>query len=140
MSDIFFTNKDEVPVPPDEVRIRSLEAQPRPDGARIVVKFAVTPFVHRPNIELSIVNAQGDEVSTLSVVEAIDAEMDFTMHLRQANTAGHYTLLMQVFYADLEGNAPDEGQTPSSGEILSKARQVVDQKEVEFDIPAGGAN
>ena len=35
MSDIFFSNIDEAPVPPAEVRIRSLTAQPRRDRFRL---------------------------------------------------------------------------------------------------------
>lgn len=135
MSEIFFTDSSEAPVPPDEVRIRTLEAEPRPDGRRIDVRTALTPFQQRPNIEISIRNQEGHEVSTLSVVEAIDAQMDFTMHLRGPQGAGHYTMAMRVFYADIESHEAGEDEAVQSSEILQKAAMVVDEAETEFDIP-----
>ncbi|MEX2160992.1 MAG: hypothetical protein WD751_03675 [Anaerolineales bacterium] len=142
MSDIFFTNTDEIPLPPDEVRIRELAATPRPDGGRIKVHFALTPFQRRPNIEASIRNEEGREVSALSIVEAIDASMDFTMHLREAITGGRYTLELLVFYADVEAQAANGSQADysqrSAGEVLEKARQIVDRRQVEFEIPNAG--
>lgn len=132
MSDIFFTDAGEAPVPPDEVRIRELDAQPRPDGRRIRVHAALTPFQKRPNVEVLIHNASGEEVSAVSLVEAIDPMMDFTMHLRESQTGGHYTLSASVFYADVEAA---QGSAPSAGEILGKARNVIDRREIAFDIP-----
>ncbi len=135
MSDIFFTEPSEAPVPPDEVRIRILEAAPRADGRRIVVRTALTPFQQRPNIEISIRDADEREVSTLSVVEAIDAQMDFTMHLRGPQGGGRYRVAMRVFYADIESHEADEGEAVQSADILQKAAMVVDEAETEFDIP-----
>ncbi|MEX2143293.1 MAG: hypothetical protein WD740_01750 [Anaerolineales bacterium] len=137
MTDLFFSNIDEAPVPPGEVRIRELAAEPRRDRARIDVSFALTPFQKRPNLELLICDEAGREMAALSVVEAIDPKMDFTMHLRQAETGGHYTLELLVFYADVEAHATTNGGQPSASEILSKARQVVDRRTIEFEIPAG---
>jgi hypothetical protein len=133
MSDIFFTNSSEAPVPADEVRVRQFSALPRRDGSRIDVKTELTPFQKRPNIEVSIKNSEGAEVAALSVVEAIDPKMDFTMHLREADTSGKYSATITVFYADVEASAKT-GQT-SSGEMLKKVRQVVDQRDASFEIP-----
>lgn len=135
MSDIFFTDASEAPVPPDEVRIRELEAEPRPDGRRINVRTALTPFQQRPNIEISIRNAAGQEAASLSVVEAIDAQMDFTMHLREAQTGGRYELHMRVFYTEIEGHQAAEGEDVSASQILDQAAQVVDERQVAFEIP-----
>lgn len=145
MSDIFFTESSEAPVPPDEVRIRALEAAARPDGIRIDVHMVLTPFQRRPNIEVSITNGVGREVAALSVVEAIDPKMDFTMHLRETRPTGNYTLAARVFYSDVEANAPANGDPPSVGEqisagqILKKAKHMVDQREVQFEIENQGA-
>lgn len=140
MSDIFFTNIDEAPVPPDEVRIRELTAQPRPDGVRIKVHFALTPFQKRPNIEVDITNAEGRQVAAFEVVEAIDPKMDVTMHIREARPSGHYTLGMSVFYADIESQAPADGTQASAGDLLAKARQVVDQRRIQFEVRAATEN
>lgn len=138
MSDIFWTDASEAPVPPDEVRIRQFSAAPRRDGTRIDVAAELTPFQKRPNLEVSIHNAAGNEVAALSVVEAIDPKMDFTMHLRETKTGGSYRVVMLVFYADVEqqqaANGSAKGHASSAGEILQNARQIVDQREINFEI------
>jgi hypothetical protein len=140
MSDIFFTDASEAPVPPDEVRIRALDVSPRRDGVRVDVHLELTPFQVRPNIEVAIKNGEGREVAALSVVEAIDPKMDFTMHLRESNPAGAYTLSALVFYADVEANAPANGGQSTAGEILKKAKQAVDQREARFEIGSATGN
>lgn len=135
MSDIFFTEAGEAPVPPDEVRIRELDAQPRPDGVRIKVRAALTPFQRRPNFEAVITDIDGHELAAVSVVEAIDPIMEFTMHLRQARTAGDYTLSARVFYADVEAQQAETAGEAAAGELLHKAKWVVDERSVEFNIP-----
>lgn len=134
MSEIFFTDSSEAPVPPAEVRIRALDASPRPDRVRVDVHLELTPFQRRPNIEVSIANEAGRQVAALSVIEAIDPKMDFTMHLRKPDPGGSYTLAIHVFYSDVEANAPSNGGQTSAGEILKKAKQVVDQRDLKFDV------
>lgn len=140
MSDIFFTDASEVPVPPEEVRIRALEDAPRPDGIRIDVHLELTPFQLRPNLELTLTDASGRQVSTFSVVEAIDPKMDFTMHLRVPEASGRYSLSVQVFYSDVESNAPANGGEKSAGEILKKAKTIVDQREIQIEVPNKSRN
>ena len=140
MSDIFFSNIDEAPLPPAEVRIRELAARPRRDRARIDVQFALTPFQQRPNIEVAVRDNAGRQVSALSIVEAIEPQMEFTMHLRRAPAGGFYTLELLIFYADIETHAPPKGVEPSAGEILAAAKQIVDRRQVEFEVPAPGQN
>ena len=134
VSDIFFTSASEAPVPPTEVRVRVLDVAPRPDGVRVNVHMELTPFQQRPNIEVAIHNADARVVAALSVVEAIDPKMDFTMHLRESKPTGSYTLSAFVFYSDVEANAPANDVQQSAGEILNNARQVVDQRKVAFKI------
>lgn len=135
MSDIFFTEAGEAPLPPDEVRIRELDAQPRRDGLRIKVRATLTPFQRRPNFEALITDVAGRELAAVSVVEAVDPIMEFTMHLRQARTAGDYTLNARVFYADVEAQQTDSAGEAAAGELLHKAKRVVDERSVHFNIP-----
>ncbi len=135
MSDIFFTDASEAPVPSAEVRIRALDASSRRDGVRVDVHLELTPFQQRPNIEVAITNAGGRQVAALSVIEAIDPKMDFTMHLREPNPEGSYQLSVHVFYSDVESNAPANGGQGSASEILKKAKQLVDQRDLKFEIP-----
>jgi hypothetical protein len=134
VSDIFFTDASEAPVPRNEVRIRVLDVSPRRDGVRVDVHMELTPFQQRPNIEVAIANGDGQQVAALSVIEAIDPKMDFTMHLREGKPAGDYSLSALVFYSDVEASAPANGGEQSAAEILNKARQIVDQRKVAFKI------
>lgn len=134
MSDIFFTEAGEAPVPPNEVRIRELEAQPRPDGVRIQVRIDITPFQKRPNVEAVVVNEAGQPLATVSVVEAIDPIMEFVMHLRQPRTPGRYTLKARVFYADIEAQQTESPLESSSGELLNNAKEIVHEHAIDFIV------
>lgn len=145
MSDVFFTEPSEAPVPPEEVRVRQLGAAPRRDGARIDVKFDLTPFQRRPNIDVVINDPAGREVTALSIVEAIDHLMEFTMHLREPSRGGLYTLELSIFYADVEAHnvedhLPHNGDQPSAGTILERAKHVVAQRKITFEVPLQAGN
>lgn len=135
--DIFFSDPNDVPVPPDEVKIRDLTAQPHPDGRKVVVKFEITPFQKSPNVEIDILNQNGEQVSTLSIIEAIENKMTFTMHFRETNPEGRYTVKMRVFYANLDDFEEKDGETPSVGELLEQIGQTVDTAKTSFEIKPG---
>ena len=82
--DIFFQDPSEIPLPPDEVRIRKLSASPWPDGRRVKVVLEVDPFQKRPNADVFIRNALGDQVAEVSLIEPMTRKLEFTMHLRRA--------------------------------------------------------
>ena len=135
MSDIFFAEPDQIPVPPDEVRIRELAAQPQADGRRVSVRIDVTPFQKRPNMELVITNAGGDKVADFNVVEAMDNKMDFTVHLREPQPGGTYTVNLRVFYSNFEEFAQDENaQADSPRDFFEKTTQEVDARQTTFEI------
>ncbi len=132
--DIFFHDPDDVPLKPEDVRIRTLEAKPWPDGKRVAVRFEITPFLQRPNIEVKIFNSNQEEVAELNVVEVLELKMDFTMHIREPNPEGTFKISMRIHYSDLE-RFDKEGSTEySSGEILKKADITVDESEIIFII------
>lgn len=121
--DIFFNDPNDVPLPPDQIEIRELSAKPNPDGSRMLVNFEITPFQERPNIELSLNNQAGKEVASVSVVEAIENRMEFTLHVREPQPYGPGTLSMQVFYTDL--STLDQPDGPPIKETLAKNKKVV---------------
>jgi len=135
--DIFFSDPDKVPLPPEEVRILKLEASPWPDGQRVAVRIEVTPFQKRPNMEIAIFNHEGARVANLSVVEAMEAVFEFTMHLREAEPGGEYQVKARLFYSAIDDY---EGQGEASAEqILDKVGETVDEAEASFEIAAGKA-
>lgn len=123
--DIFFQDPNEIPLPPEEVRIREIYAEPWADGRRVRVFLEVDPFQRRPNAELFIFNSQGEEVAQTSIVEAFTRKIELNMHLRELNPAGKYTLKTLLYY-----NQKPEDEHPEP--IL------VDQRQFEFSISEPG--
>lgn len=103
MEEIEFVEPDETPQPPDLVKIESLQARVYPDGRRVRLDVKVTPFLERPNLEFTIVNAEGREVASLSVIESMDFIFEMTAHLRGPQPVGRYTLRAELFY---DGESP----------------------------------
>jgi len=126
--DIFFQDPSEVPLPPEEMRIRELRAQVWPDGTRVRVYLEVDPFQRHPSADLVISDPAGLEVTDASIVESMTRKMEITMHLRHAQPGGMYTLRAILFYLP----PPPEGEPPDPSQ-----RQVVDMSEVHFETPAG---
>jgi hypothetical protein len=101
-----------------DVRFTSAAVRPYPDGRRMKLSFALTPFKHRPSVDVTVTNAGGSEVASMSLIEAMDTEFDFTIHLRGPEPRGDHDLRMVMFY--LESDESGAG------------RQVVDERTLTF--------
>lgn len=127
--EIFFTNPDEVPLPPGEVRIRTLQTLVLPDRKRVKVYLELEPFQKRPNADLTIFSPSGRMLSTTSIIESMIRKIELVMHLRGEIEAGMHTLEVTVFYATL----PEQGAPEGEGESI--VRQIVDTASHQFEIP-----
>lgn len=136
--DIFFSDPDDVPVPPEEVGIRQLQAKPFSDGRRVGVRFHITPFLKRPNVEILIHNSAGEQVADLSVIEVIENQMTFTMHLGgRGPGGGEYTVSMRLFYPGLKAMDIDDPEDDSPIQVPDGTEQTMDRAEFRFEITAG---
>ncbi|MBL8046471.1 MAG: hypothetical protein JNL09_08020 [Anaerolineales bacterium] len=118
----FYEDPEDIPqpMPREDVRFESVQTEPYPDGRRVKLTFKLKPFIERPSVEAWVTNASGHMVATLSLIEAMDQEFDFTVHLRGPQPTGLHTLHLELFYvADVE--KPDE-------------KQIVDTQAVEFTV------
>ena len=134
--DIFFQDPTDIPLPPEEVRIRELTAEPWPDGRRVRVYVELTPFQTRPNGEINITNTDEEEVASVSFIETIDPKMQFTLHLRTPETQGEFSVNASIFYPVLIngqklGETQDQEPLPIPQDIM-----VVDQSFIKFTIPS----
>jgi hypothetical protein len=129
--DIFFSEPDETPVPPEDVRIRELRAEPYPDGRRVNVYLETDPFLYnqRPNADLFVFNAVGEEVASTSVIGSMSRKMELTLHLHRVKQGGRFSLRATLYYAKIE-EEPD-----SEREIELPERQIIDTAMVNFDLP-----
>ncbi len=137
--EIFFRDPNEVPLPPEEVRIRELRADPFPDGQRVRVYLETEPFQKRPSADLVITDETGQEVAAVSIIESMLRKMELTMHLRRGKTTGKFTLHADLFYGRLV--EPESGKKPAqeTGDYPLE-RTVVDQAEAVFEIQSNASS
>jgi hypothetical protein len=121
MDDIELFEPDEIPQPPELVKIESLTARVYPDGRRVRLDIKLTPFLERPNLELSIRNANGQEVASLAIIESVDYKFEMTAHLRGPQPVGPHTVRGELFYGEAE---------------KASARMTA---ETTFEVPQSGA-
>jgi hypothetical protein len=134
--DIFFADPSEVPLPPGEVRIRALNVEPWPDGKRLRVYLEVDPFQKRPNADLTLIDQDGRELSSVSIIESMTRKMELVMHLR-GEAPGACTLQALLYYAALPQSV-GPGETPAGDPAPEPKmeRTVVDERQVTFELPA----
>ena len=131
--EIFFQDPSDIPLPPDEVRIREFKAQPWPDGRRVRVTLQITPFQKKPNGEIRINDENGEEVANISIIETIDPNMELTVHLRQSETGGEYTAYAVLYYSETE-EAEVELGTEEEPAPQTVKNIIVDQADTRFSI------
>jgi hypothetical protein len=127
--DSLFLDTGEIPLPPDEVRIRTLRVDPLPNGRLVHVYLEVDPFQERPNVDLTISGNGGREVASTSIIESMERNIEIRLHVRGAVREREYSLKAILFYTEIEG------ETTSEGEIKPFERRVVDTAETSFTIP-----
>jgi hypothetical protein len=134
MMDIFFSDPNDVPLPPDQIHIREFEARAYSDLKRVAVRYEISPFMEKPNIEISIENGDGDQLAELSVVEVMDTRMDFTMHLKGGMADEHTRARIVMFYNEMEEFNLEAETLPTPEEFLNRVKNIVDQKEIPLTI------
>lgn len=97
--DFFFPEDNLTRMVPEETHITSLSAEAWPDGRRLRVNLEVTPFQKRPYIEVTLNDADGEEVASTSIVEPLSWKLEFTMHIR-GELNNPYTLNAKLYYPD----------------------------------------
>ena len=105
--EFFFPEDNLTRAVPEETKIAALSAQPYPDGRRLHVNLEVTPFQKRPYIEVTLQNADGDEVASTNIVEPMSWKLEFTMHLR-GELKNLYTLNARLYYPDGPSDEPHQ--------------------------------
>lgn len=127
--DIIFQDPSAIPLPPNEVRILKLHAEPWPDKQRVRIYLELTPFQKHPSGEITVQNPEGVELATLSIIETIDPKMEFTVHLRGPATEGENLVSATIYYLEAkEHEDADEIPDPTRKKI------VVDEGETHFRL------
>jgi len=97
----FFSPEDFAELlPPEEVSITELTAEPYEDGQRIRVNIEISPFEKRPHLTVTLSDTKKQEISQTSFVEPMTWKLEFTMHLRTEPAKGPLDLEARLFYPD----------------------------------------
>jgi hypothetical protein len=128
--DIFFQDPTAIPLPPSEVKIVELHAEPWPDNRRVRVYLEITPFLKRPNGEINLHDAQGNPVASVSIIESIEAKMEITLHMRGVDMQGDFTVSAIIYYLE----DPISTGEDIEADPTKQKRLVVDHAETSFQI------
>ena len=90
----------ETPVPPEEVRIRSVSVRPYSDRRRLGITLEVTPFQESPDIDVVAKNEQGDVIASASIIGAVANRLSLTLHLRIHPPSGRGRIWVALKYQD----------------------------------------
>ena len=133
--DIFLQDPSDIPLPPDEVRIRELRAEPFPDQRRVRITLEITPFQQRPNCEIQVTDLNGNAVASLSIIESIDPKMDFTVHLKTEKPDGKFIASVEIYYYEDEQTKGDPDLQAGGGTHQLPSRvNIVDRRQTVFVI------
>lgn len=127
--DIFFQDPEEIPLPPAEVRIRELKAEPWSGGKLIHINLEVDPSQKAPNADLFITNEAGEVLASASIIESMSRKMELTMHLPSGIVGKELNLEARLYFAEIIE------ETEFNQETKPVKRQIVDQTTIQFQIP-----
>ncbi|MBT3338889.1 MAG: hypothetical protein HN855_14900 [Anaerolineae bacterium] len=133
--EFFFPDLEELNIsklPPEEVRILKLAAEPYPDGTRVRINLDMTPYQMRPHLDMVLLNPQGKVIADVSIIEPMAWKQEFTVHLREARQDGEYKLAIRLFYP------PRDEEDPKLFRLDIPVENT-DFKELTFEISEGGA-
>ena len=89
-------------LPPQEVRIQELRAEPWPgEDRRVKIHLRLTPFLEKPDIHVVIEDSSQNEVASVDIIESFEDQMTFTMHIRGDDNSREYTLIASLNYPEV---------------------------------------
>ena len=87
---IEFFHEDEPP------RLLRGQALPYPDLHRVWVRVQLTPFAGHPELEMAILDAEGQAVATMIMVDVQFTYVSLTLHLKHPQPDAAYALLLRL--------------------------------------------
>ena len=104
---------------PDNVRIRSFDVEPYPDGLRLKCTLEITGSDTAPDAEFVLEDHEGHVSASSSIVGLVNNTALYTLQIREPTQVRRYTAKVIL-------TGPDEG--------------LVDQKVIGFSIPHASIN
>jgi len=91
-----------IPVPPEDMRFIDFKVEPVLDNGpvRLRVYVETSAFLQRPYLEVTLLNSQGDEIASASIIEPMQRKNVFTLHVRGGQQSGKFSLAARLFYPE----------------------------------------
>ena len=91
-----------IPVPPEDMRFIDVKVEPVLDNGpvRLRVYVETSAFLQRPYLEVTLLNSQGDEIASASIIEPMQRKNVFTLHVRGGQQSGKFSLAARLFYPE----------------------------------------
>ena len=86
------------PLSPEEVHFIDLKVEPWEDKSKIKIFVKISQFLVSPNMNFYIKNLEAAILSEVTLIENIDTDLVFTMHLRNYSSQKELILLGEIFY------------------------------------------
>ena len=126
--DIFFSDPDEIPLPPDEIRFRNIQVYPINGSNKIKIYIEIDPFRKKPNIDLVVFNNRREIATSVNIIESIQRKMEIIAHLKRNTADIEFNLEATLYYSEIE----DEKN--NNGKISRFIDSIVDKKEIPFNL------
>jgi hypothetical protein len=84
--------------PREEVRFNRLGIFMYEDNRRFVVGFDLTPFIERPSLQVCVTDESGRELTSLTIIEAIQTNFNLTMHLPEHGNNTLFDVSALLYY------------------------------------------
>jgi hypothetical protein len=96
----FFDQPDMTPQPRDQMKVLKLSADPYPDRRRVRVEVELTAFTpaDKPSLTISAHNTDEQPVADMTIIDAMQRTMSLTLHIREPEPSGQYTVQASLFY------------------------------------------
>lgn len=109
----FYDNPIREPLPREKVCFNKIGLYMFEDGRRFSIGFDITPFAERPSIQIFVVDASGNEVASMTVVETNQSNFSFTMHLPEDHRQQDLDVTAVLFYLEPDGSRQIVDKTTS---------------------------
>ena len=128
VNNFFLQDPNIIRLPPEEVRLTEVQVSPQVNGKQVKIHLELTPFIKRPNIEVTITSDTGKVAGHTNILETMLHQLEFTMHLRQVEPGGEYTMEISVYYQKL----PEPSDTPM--DVPLPEPLIVDRNTITFRL------
>jgi hypothetical protein len=126
---LFFQDPNEIRMSPEEVRLREVKVTPQANSGRVKIYLELTPFIKKPNINVTITDVMSKEVAQINILETMLPKLEFTMHLHKPEQGGKYSVETTVYYQMM----PEPSETPVDLHLPDP--MIVDRHKATFILP-----